>query len=705
MKKAVLKTQFIALLFLLIGKATFAQWSKVAMVDSIHESRPTTFILGDTIYMGRGDTGFFLYNKAFWGYTTNSKTWLHVPTYPGQGSDWGYSFVNNKTAYVGGGAGYGYFNDFWKYTPSGGWVSLGTGPGGLDRGYAVAFTINGNSYVGTGSNGSPMNDFWEYDTLSNTWTQKTSFPSPRLGAAAFEANGYGYAGLGGDNTGKSYRDMYRYDPVNDVWDTMAPMPSDSGMEEPAFFTLCGKLIVTCGDTVQSGSHTTKQAWLFDPTIKPKGRWHRLTNFPGPLPAYAPGGFAFNDTGYVYGGYTPNGNYYWAHMYSFVPTALNMSMIVSPVDTTICSGNSVTLSGSGATSYLWNTTDTTFSVLVAPKKDTIYTVSESNGTCVFIDTVHVTITPGASVNVTPDPALVCNGQTITLTASGDSAYQWVGTTDSTDTITVNPKSDTTYELLASNGSCTLDTLIAVKSDSASPFNILPLDTAFCNGQSTILYVSGGGSGFVWTPITGISDSTISLTLDSITVSPTVTTTYMVVGNNSNGCASSGADVVTVIPSPNKPTFSQNGNVLTSSSKFDNQWYRNDTLLVNDTSQNLTITIPGEYWVVVNNEANGCSTSSDSMQIKTGINQLLAISYQLSIYPNPFSNSIFIKINSSAENVNDWNLLVTDVLGRTLYSRQSLNYNNEIDLSNLSSGVYFITVINKTGRAVVPVVKQN
>jgi len=50
-------------------------------------------------------------------------------------------------------------------------------------------------------------------------------------------------------------------------------------------------------------------------------------------------------------------------------------------------------------------------------------------------------------------------------------------------------------------------------------------------------------------------------------------------------------------------------------------------------------------------------------------------------------------------------LTDVLGRTLYTEPSLNYSNEIDLSNLPCGVYFIIVTGNTARAVLPVVKQN
>ncbi len=83
-------------------------------------------------------------------------------------------------------------------------------------------------------------------------------------------------------------------------------------------------------------------------------------------------------------------------------------------------------------------------------------------------------------------------------------------------------------------------------------------------------------------------------------------------------------------------------------------------------------------------------------------------QLTVYPNPFTNDVFIKINSSAD-ISDWSLRITDVLGRTLFTKPPLNPRQpagtfEMDLSNLSSGVYFITVINKTGRIMVAVVKQ-
>ncbi len=325
--------------------------------------------------------------------------------------------------------------------------------------------------------------------------------------------------------------------------------------------------------------------------------------------------------------------------------------------------------------------------------------------VYPNDFYVSIGSGGTItpSIFPLDTSICPGASLTLTASGGTSYKW-SNGDTGSVIIVLPTTDSLFTVTAKSGCGTGMISDSITVGQAPSFIILPIDTGFCNSQSAILYVSGDGSNFIWTPTDGITDSTLSG--DSVTVSPTATTTYMVTGINSSGCATSGTDMVNVIASPGTPTFSQNGNVLTSSSVHDNQWFRNDSILNNDTSENLTIIVSGYYWVVVTNEANGCSTASDSVYIKvSGINQISAISDQLSIYPNPFNNNIFIKINSSAGDIKDWNLQITDVLGQTVFNKLFIDYSNDIDLSNLASGVYFITVINKTGRAVFPIVRQN
>ena len=165
------------------------------------------------------------------------------------------------------------------------------------------------------------------------------------------------------------------------------------------------------------------------------------------------------------------------------------------------------------------------------------------------------------------------------------------------------------------------------------------------------------------------------------------------------------MVYISPTPAKPVITQSGNVLTSSATQGNQWVRNDSVLQGATNQNYTVIAAGWYEVIAENPANGCSRLPiQDLCSKTGNKQLTVNSGQVTVYPNPTSSEIFVNINSSAGEVKDWNLQITDVLGRAVFTKQSLNHSNNIDLSNLSSGVYFISVINKTGKEVIPVVKQ-
>jgi len=165
------------------------------------------------------------------------------------------------------------------------------------------------------------------------------------------------------------------------------------------------------------------------------------------------------------------------------------------------------------------------------------------------------------------------------------------------------------------------------------------------------------------------------------------------------------VIGVIPAPNKPsiTISVTGDSLISSAGSYNQWYFDGVPLQDSTGEILIIKghARGWYEVTVTNPANGCSTTSDST---TSIDQLTINSAQVAIYPNPFNSEVSVKISSGVNNVKSWNLQLTDVLGRTLLYKSSLSHTNTIDLSGLPCGVYFITILNNTNRAVFPVVKQ-
>ena len=303
-------------------------------------------------------------------------------------------------------------------------------------------------------------------------------------------------------------------------------------------------------------------------------------------------------------------------------------------------------------------------------------------------------------ILPIDTTICAGASVTLQAVGGLSYTW-SNSDTGSVITVQPTSTSVFIVTAKGGCGTAsDTAVVTVDTGAQVLTVLPSGLSFCSGQSATLFVSGGGSAFTWSPAAGLS----ATTGDSVIATPTVTSTYTVSGTDSIGCPATGTDVIAIIPAPNTPTItiSVTGDSLISSAGSYNQWYFNGQYI--DSTRNVLVIkghAKGWYKVVVTNPANGCSATSDST---TSINQLSGISEQLSIYPNPFNNNIFIKINAGVKNIGDWNLEVTDMLGRTLYTKTSLNYNNELDLTDLANGIYFISVVNKTGRAVFKVVKQ-
>jgi gliding motility-associated-like protein len=97
-------------------------------------------------------------------------------------------------------------------------------------------------------------------------------------------------------------------------------------------------------------------------------------------------------------------------------------ISAGIDTTVCQGDQVTLSGSGGSNYNWNggiNNNTAF--VPANSQDYVLTALSSNG-CLGTDTVSVTVNPRPLVSAGNDQS-ICEGDNVTLTASGAETYSW------------------------------------------------------------------------------------------------------------------------------------------------------------------------------------------------------------------------------------------------------------------------------------------
>lgn len=90
------------------------------------------------------------------------------------------------------------------------------------------------------------------------------------------------------------------------------------------------------------------------------------------------------------------------------------------DTTICQGQTITLSGGAATSYLWSNSATASSINVSSSG--IYWVQTSNGQCTEIDSITILVDQYPAPNLGNDTA-ICQGQTIALSGGLATSYLW------------------------------------------------------------------------------------------------------------------------------------------------------------------------------------------------------------------------------------------------------------------------------------------
>ena len=201
------------------------------------------------------------------------------------------------------------------------------------------------------------------------------------------------------------------------------------------------------------------------------------------------------------------------------TDLNITVTVVPeviadagLDTTVCAGETVTLTASGGETYLWSTGDTTSSIEVNPFVTTTYTVAaqDAYGNS-DSDSVTVTVNETPDISVSDDVAILL-GQTATLIATGGDNYLW-SNGESTASIQVSPEVTTTYTVVSTAPGGCVDieqvTVIIIPEVIADAGD----DISICNGESITLTASGGGT-YLWD--TGETTS-------SITVNPTITTT--------------------------------------------------------------------------------------------------------------------------------------------------------------------------------------
>jgi hypothetical protein len=209
-------------------------------------------------------------------------------------------------------------------------------------------------------------------------------------------------------------------------------------------------------------------------------------------------------------------------------------------TTFCTGGSVTLTATPASSYLWSTGATTSAISVSVSGTFTVTVTDGGG-CTGVSSgtaVTVNAIPATPIITASGSTSICSGSSVTLTSTAATSYLW--STGAT-TISISPTTAATYTVTITNaGGCTASsagTTVTVNALPGVP-TITPTGaTTFCNGSSVLLTATAS-TAYLWS--TGVTTQTIS---------PTTAGTYTVTVYNAAGCTrSSAGTTVTVNPNP-------------------------------------------------------------------------------------------------------------------------------------------------------------
>lgn len=299
----------------------------------------------------------------------------------------------------------------------------------------------------------------------------------------------------------------------------------------------------------------------------------------------------------------------------------LPVTVNPTAFTICKGDSVQLTASGASGYNWSPStglsNTSGAVVRAkPLVTTTYTVTESSSGCSGSTTVVVTVVSRPQLVFNKDTFRICLGDMVNVTVHGANTYTWSPTTNwapyTMDSVLVYPTTNTNYVVtgVIATGCWTKDTITVL----VSPKPVLTLTKHFDTicGSGSRTFTVGGATSYVWSPITGLNNSTAA----TVTATPTITTNYIVTGST-NGCAVKDSVLLSVFANPtvtvspaNTSVCANQGVTLTASGALTYTWTPTSTLSASTGATVIAKTATTTTYTVTGKDIHGCKSGANA-----------------------------------------------------------------------------------------------
>jgi gliding motility-associated-like protein len=252
--------------------------------------------------------------------------------------------------------------------------------------------------------------------------------------------------------------------------------------------------------------------------------------------------------------------------SITLTAPPQPTITSSAGNAVCAGDSIQLTASNGAAYVWNPGNISATSIYVSTAG-VYTVSSTTACGTTTNTFSLTVNPLPVAGVTASDSSICEGTTITLTASGAGNYSWsAGTSAGTGvSVTATPAASGSFTVTGTDGNGCEDTASVFITVNAVPVisstaTIVQPTCGSSDGSVSNLSITGGSNyGYSWMD----ASSTVMSTGPSATNLAAGSYTVTVV-DNTTSC--SGTQVFTLSNGggPAAPTFVSNPTVCPGNS---------------------------------------------------------------------------------------------------------------------------------------------
>jgi len=219
----------------------------------------------------------------------------------------------------------------------------------------------------------------------------------------------------------------------------------------------------------------------------------------------------------------------------IVTSVAAPNVSAGLDQTVCGGATVTLTASGATSYVWNNGVSSSNLTLntptsGGMSNYIVTGTDATTGCSKKDTVQVTVNALPAINAGADFS-ACLNQQVTLTATGGVSYVWSNNIQNGQSFSLTQSAVYTVTGTDTNG-CSKSDAISVTALN-NPTVSAGTNQEICLGSSITLNGSGAAT-FSWD--NGVQNGVLFY--------PNSTQTYTVTGTNNDGCSNTAQVIVTV-----------------------------------------------------------------------------------------------------------------------------------------------------------------